>query len=137
MAVMNLPAGTALARAAIAACTSFDGSRRFEPRVVAGAKAEQHDVIVIVDQTGHCGAAVQVDRLGTGAELAAGKIEPAVLDGDGRQHRVARVHGDDLAVDQTQIARVRRSCRPPNAGERQDHRKQKQPGLVHSFLLDK
>ncbi len=55
----------------------FDGSRRFEPRIVAGAQAEQHDVIVIVDQAGHRGAAVQVDGLGAGAELCRRKNRSA------------------------------------------------------------
>ena len=79
---MNFPAGTAFATLGDSRLHIFDGGRCFEPRVVAGAKAEQHDVIVIVDQAGHGGAAVQVNGLGAGTDLAARQIEVAVLDGD-------------------------------------------------------
>ena len=39
-----------------------DRSRRLEPRVVPGAKAEQHDVVVVVDQARHDRAAFEVDH---------------------------------------------------------------------------
>jgi hypothetical protein len=39
-----------------------DRGRRFEPRIVAGPKAEQHDVVVIVDEPGNDRPPVEVDR---------------------------------------------------------------------------
>ena len=86
-----------------------DGRRGFEPRVVTRPDAEQDDVVVVVDQAGNGGPAAQVDRLRARAQPAAALAdgdERAVLDRHFRDDRVARVHGDDLAVHQPEIARA-------------------------------
>ncbi len=82
----------------------FDRGSCFEPCIVAGTQAQQHDVVVIVDQSRHCRAAAQIDGLGARARLRPRKIEAPVLDGHRRQNGIARVHGHDLSVDQAQIA---------------------------------
>ena len=89
MAVMNLPAGTDFARAATAACTSLMEAAVSRRVSYPGPHAEQHDVIVIVDQAGNSSAAAQVDGLSARAELCAGEIEAPILDGDRRQNRCA------------------------------------------------
>jgi hypothetical protein len=62
-----------------------DGVGVLQGRVVAGSVAHQHDVVVIVDDAGHDGAAVEVDdpltrplEFGTMAHLD----EPTTLDAD-------------------------------------------------------
>ena len=47
-----------------------DRRRRFDPRVMARTQAERHDMVVIVDQTRHHGAPVQIDRFRAGTGLA-------------------------------------------------------------------
>ena len=83
---MNAPAGTLFARALITACTSAIEAAAFERRVIPGPDAEQDDVVVVVDEAGHDGAAAQVDLARAGAEaLIAARAdgrESAVLNRD-------------------------------------------------------
>ncbi len=84
-----------------------DRFRGLDPRVVARAQPEQHDVIVVVDQPWHRGTALQVDDLGAtrGAELAAADRRELVADHARRFHDlVAGIHRVDLAVRQQQVA---------------------------------
>ena len=85
--------------------------RRLERRVIAGPDPEQDDVIVVVDEAGNDGAAAQIDFARAGAEpLPAARAdggEPAVLNRDLADRGPARVHRDDPAVGQSQIAGAR------------------------------
>jgi len=67
-------------------------------------------VIVIVDQPGSHGAAPQVDGAGAGAGAriadAADRGESPILDGDFGYDAVLPIHGHDLAVGETKIARA-------------------------------
>ena len=85
-----------------------DRRRRFESGVVSRPDAEQHDVVVVVDQAGNGGAAAQVDDLGARAQppaAAADAGNDAVLNRHLGDDRVLRVHGGDLAVHEPEVAR--------------------------------
>ena len=79
--------------------------RVLEPSIVAGAKSEQHDVIVVVDDTGDHGAALQIDSLRAGrrARAAADGRETVADDLNGAHDRVARIHRVDAAVYEQQV----------------------------------
>ncbi len=76
-----------------------------EPRVVAGAQAEQHDVVVVVDDARDRRAPAEVDRpraLGR-RRLAADRREALADDVHGRDDGIVVVHRMNAAVDQQQI----------------------------------
>jgi hypothetical protein len=79
--------------------------------VIAGAYSEQNDVVVVVDETGHDGAAAQIDfsRARTQALIAAGTYsgESAILDRDLRRRGALPIHRHEFPVGQPEIARAR------------------------------
>ena len=67
--VMNAPAGTVFARAE--ACLHVrDRSRGFKPNIMPGPHSQQHDVVVIVDQSRNHRAAPQINDLRAGRTRA-------------------------------------------------------------------
>src|SRR6516162_9789030 len=81
------------------------GGGSLEPSVVARTQAEQHDMVVIVDQSGDRRASAEVECFRARAEWPASGYEESVLDRDRGDDGVSRVHGMDLAVDQSQVPR--------------------------------
>ena len=83
-----------------------DRARVLDARVVARPQAEQHDVVVVVDDARHRGAPAQVDLaravVVAVARIVADRDEAAVADQDRGHHPVPLVQGVDLAVDQAQ-----------------------------------
>src|SRR6185369_12325726 len=92
----------------------LNGRSGFQSRVVTGTNPQQHNVIVIVDQTERDCAPAQVDGpgAGAGAHIAlaitrdADCRESAVLDDDLGDDSILPVHGHDPAVGEMQIARA-------------------------------
>ena len=81
-----------------------------EPRVVSRSQAEQHDVIVVVDQAGNGGAALQVNNPGARAQASAALADAGddpVLNRHLGDDGVLRVHRRDLAVDESDVPRAR------------------------------
>jgi hypothetical protein len=82
----------------------------FERRVIARPDAEQHDVIVVVDEAWDDRTAAKVDLARAWARTLiparADRGEAAVLDRHLAHRRIATIHRRDLAVGQMQIARV-------------------------------
>jgi hypothetical protein len=79
--------------------------------VVPGPEAEQDDVVVVVDQTRHHRAPVEVDHLLAAvvdeAGVVADRRELVVVDRHRRDDAVLRVHRVDDAVDEHGVAAVR------------------------------
>jgi hypothetical protein len=119
---MNAPAGTFCARARRDGLDVGNRRRVLERRVVAGADAEQDDVIVVVDEPGDDRASVQVDGACAGAEALpaaarAHRREAPVLDRHLAHGAAAGVHRDDVAVDQAQVAGAGAGRRGALAGQ--------------------
>ena len=87
-----------------------DRERVLEPRIVARTQAEQHDVVVIVDEPRNGRAPLQVDHAHAGAAVVRPSVVPdrrelPVPDRHGRDDRIMPVERVDPAVDQLHIAR--------------------------------
>ena len=83
-----------------------DRSRGLEPRVVAGPQAEQHDVVVIVDEPGTTvrpsRSIVRVQRVA--ASRSCRRREPVADDPHGFDDAYRRVHRVDAAVRDQHVA---------------------------------
>src|SRR5581483_2174543 len=107
----ELPGGNGLGLGLEHGLNVGDGRRGLQADIVAGAHAEQHDVIVIIDQAGNGGTAAKVDgpraRTCAGIAVFADRGELSVLDDRLGYDSVLLVQRVDLAVGQAKIARAR------------------------------
>jgi hypothetical protein len=85
-----------------------DRKRSLEAYIVTRTHAEQHDVVVIVDEAGNHRAAAEVDRAGAGGEAlrvnTSDADEAPALNRDLVNDGVPRVHRVDAPVDQPQVS---------------------------------